>query len=90
MSEDIPTLRRILAENSSIAVVGLSAKWHRPSYFAAKYLKDHGYRILPVNPAYDEVLGERCYASLAQIPEPGVEPTREGDIARASCAGGRR
>ena len=65
---DIPTLRRILAESRTIAVVGLSQNWHRPSTFAAKYLKHHGYRIVPVNPAYDEVLGEKCYPSLADIP----------------------
>jgi uncharacterized protein len=67
---DIPTLRRILKQNATIAVVGLSANWHRPSFFAAKYLKDHGYRIIPVNPLYDEILGERCYPSLAEIPAP--------------------
>lgn len=67
---DIPTLRRILAVSRTIAVVGLSQNWHRPSNFAAKYLQHHGYRIIPVNPAYTEVLGEKCYASLAQIPEP--------------------
>lgn len=67
---DVPTLRWILQECRTIAVVGLSANWHRPSFFAAKYLQDHGYRIIPVNPAYPEVLGERCYARLAEIPEP--------------------
>ncbi len=67
---DIVTLRRILKENTNIAVVGLSANWYRPSYFAAKYMQEHGYRVFPVNPAYDEVLGERCYPSLADIPEP--------------------
>lgn len=67
---DIPSLRRILAESRSIAVVGLSRNWQRPSNFAAKYLQHHGYRIIPVNPAYDQVLGEKCYASLADIPEP--------------------
>jgi predicted CoA-binding protein len=51
-------------------VVGLSAEWHRPSYFAAKYMQAHGYRIVPVNPRYDEVLGERCYPSLTDIPHP--------------------
>ncbi len=70
MDTDIPTLRRILKESHSVAVVGLSASWHRPSYFAAKYLKDHGFRVIPVNPRYDEVLGERCYPALAEIPEP--------------------
>jgi predicted CoA-binding protein len=68
--EDIQKLRRILKENKTIAVVGLSNKWHRPSYFAAKYLKEHGYRIIPVNPGNDEILGEKCYASLLDIPEP--------------------
>jgi len=66
---DIQTLRRVLHESKTIAVVGLSAKWHRPSYFAAKYLQDHGYQIIPVNPNYDEVLGARCYPSLTDIEE---------------------
>ena len=68
--EDIQKLRRILKEDKTIAVVGLSNKWHRPSYFAAKYLKEHGYRIIPVNPGNDEILGEKCYTSLLDIPEP--------------------
>jgi len=68
--DDIAGLRRILAQTRTIAVVGLSANWYRPSYFAAKYMQDHGYRIVPVNPAYTEVLGERCYPSLAAIPGP--------------------
>jgi predicted CoA-binding protein len=67
--DDIPTLRRILRTNRTIAVVGLSAQWFRPSFFAAKYLQEHGYRILPVNPAYPEILGERCWPSLADVPE---------------------
>ncbi len=66
---DIETLRRILATNKVVAVVGLSADWYRPSYFAAKYMQEHGYRIIPVNPRYAEILGEKCYASLADIPE---------------------
>lgn len=66
---DIPTLRRILKENHTIAMVGLSATWYRPSYFAAKYLQDHGFRVIPVNPKYDEILGERCYARLKDISE---------------------
>ena len=66
---DIPTLRRILAEHKTIAVVGLSADWFRPSFFAAKYMQEHGYRIIPVNPKYPEILGEKCYASLRDIPE---------------------
>src|SRR4051812_29989667 len=66
---DIATLRRILAENRTIAVVGLSANWYRPSYFAAKYMMEHGYRVIPVNPQYEEVLGQKCYPSLRDIPE---------------------
>lgn len=68
--DDINTLRRILDSNRTIAVVGLSAEWHRPSFFAAKYMRDHGYRIIPVNPRYTEVLGERCYPDLRSIPGP--------------------
>ena len=70
MTIDAPGLRRILTVCRTLAVVGLSAEWHRPSYFAAKYMQQHGYRIVPVNPRYPEVLGERCYASLADIPHP--------------------
>lgn len=70
MADDIESLRRILATNRVIAVVGLSADWFRPSYFAAKYMQEHGYRVIPVNPRYEEILGERCYASLSEIPEP--------------------
>jgi predicted CoA-binding protein len=65
---DIPTLRRILATNRTIAVVGLSADWFRPSYFAAKYMLDHGYTVIPVNPRYTEVLGLQCYPSLSALP----------------------
>ena len=68
MADDIATLRRILAENRVIAVVGLSAQWFRPSYFAAKYMQEHGYRIIPVNPKYESILGEKCYRSLREIP----------------------
>lgn len=67
---DVPTLRRILRSNRTLAVVGLSADWFRPSYFAAKYMQEHGYRIIPVNPKYPEILGERCYPDLRSIPEP--------------------
>jgi predicted CoA-binding protein len=66
----IAELRRILKTNHTIAVVGLSADWYRPSYFAAKYMQEHGFRIIPVNPKYDEILGEKCYPSLKAIPEP--------------------
>ena len=68
--DDIAGLRRILARSRTLAIVGLSAQWYRPSYFAAKYMQDHGYRIIPVNPRYDEVLGEKCFPDLRSIPEP--------------------
>lgn len=68
-ADDISSLRRILKENRVLAIVGLSANWHRPSYFAAKYMLEHGYRVIPVNPQYQEVLGQKCYASLRDIPE---------------------
>jgi uncharacterized protein len=67
--DDINTLRRILRESKVIAVVGLSADWFRPSFFAAKYMQEHGYRVIPVNPKYPEILGERCYKSLRDIPD---------------------
>jgi hypothetical protein len=65
-------LRRLLSGTRSIAVVGLSAEWHRPSYFAAKYMQSHGYRILPVNPRYagGSVLGMPCVARLEDLTEP--------------------
>ena len=96
MSEDIASLRRILKACRTIAVVGLSAEWHRPSYFAAKYMQARGYRVVPVNPRYTEVLGERCYAALEDIPH-AVDMVdvfrRETDlppIARAAVAIGAR
>lgn len=70
MADTITELRRILKTCRTVAVVGLSAEWHRPSYFAAKYMQEHGYRIVPVNPRYSEILGERCYPSLEAIPHP--------------------
>jgi len=62
----ISNLRRILGSCKTIAVVGLSPQWHRPSFFAAKYMQGHGYRIVPINPGATEILGERCYASLTE------------------------
>ena len=63
-STDIPTLRRLLDDSRRIAVVGISAEWHRPSYFVGKYLLEHGYTMIPVNPKYREVLGQPCYPTL--------------------------
>jgi predicted CoA-binding protein len=70
MADDIPSLRRILRSSRTIAIVGLSADWFRPSYFAGKYVQEHGYRIIPVNPRYAEILGERCHATLTTIDVP--------------------
>jgi predicted CoA-binding protein len=90
--DDIAGLRRILRDSRTIAVVGLSANWFRPSYFAAKYMQDHGYRIIPVNPTYQEVLGQKCYPNLAAIPGPVDivdcfrKPQEMVEIARAAVA----
>ena len=65
----ISELRRILATCRTIAVVGLSPQWHRPSFFAAKYMQGHGYRIVPVNPTAPEILGERSYPSVTAAAE---------------------
>ena len=67
--DDINALRRILRENHVIAVVGLSADWYRPSYFAAKYMQEHAYHVIPVNPKYGEILGRKCYKSLREVRE---------------------
>lgn len=59
----------ILKSSRTIAVVGLSSRKFRPSYGVAEYLQSAGYRIIPVNPSESEVLGEKCYAKLEDIPE---------------------
>ena len=64
--DTISTLRRVLAECRTLAVVGLSPQWHRPSFFAASYMQSHGYRIVPVNPSAQEILGEKCYPSVTE------------------------
>jgi len=68
MGED--AIRRILQDCRTIAVVGLSADPSRPSHGVAAYMRDRGYRIIPVNPRYPEILGEKCYPDLRSIPEP--------------------
>ncbi|MBO0797573.1 MAG: CoA-binding protein [Blastocatellia bacterium] len=62
------TIKKILDECKTIAVVGLSSNPYRPSHQVASYLQKHGYRIIPVNPAETEVLGERAYPALAGVP----------------------
>lgn len=65
---DSATLRNILQDHKRVAVVGLSANPMRPSYFAGKYLQEHGFDIVPVNPNYQTILGEPCYPDLPSIP----------------------
>src|ERR1700683_192385 len=61
---------QILKDSHTIAVVGLSGRRFRPSYGVAEYMQSAGYRIIPVNPGESEILGEKCYARLEDIPEP--------------------
>ncbi len=58
-----------LANASTIAVVGISPRPERPSHYVALYLQEQGYRIIPVNPMLETVLGERCYPDLKSVPE---------------------
>jgi predicted CoA-binding protein len=96
---DVPTLRRILSRCRRIAVVGISAEWHRPSFFVGKYLLEHGYTMIPVNPKYAEVLGRRCYPSVTAAAQCGesidlVDCFRRsediGPIAEEAIAGGAK
>lgn len=81
-------LRGILTSVRTIAVVGASPRPHRPSHGVMRYLQRQGYRTIPVNPfaAGGEILGERCYASLAEIPEPVdmVDVFRRSELAGAA------
>lgn len=82
---DDPRIRRILGRVKTIAAVGMSANDMRPSYFSMLYLQQKGYRVIPINPRYagHEILGERVYASLADLPEPPdmVQVFRKADEA---------
>jgi uncharacterized protein len=69
LSDEERHLRSLLDEAQVVAVVGISSKPWRASHEVASYLQQHGYRIVPVNPNEEEVLGERVYASLLDIPE---------------------
>ena len=62
-------IKEILQNCKTIAIVGLSQSEFKDSFRVAKYLQDHGYKIIPVNPKYLEVLGEKCYPDLKSIPE---------------------
>jgi len=89
-------LRDLLGQWKTIAVVGLSSDPSRPSYGVARYLQDVGYRVIPVNPAETEVLGEKAYASLAEVPVPIdlVDVFRRAeftpDVAREAVAAGAK
>lgn len=69
LSPEERELRSLLGEARVVAVVGISSKPWRPSHEVASYLQEHGYQIVPVNPNEEEVLGEKAYASLLDIPE---------------------
>lgn len=68
-TNDPKTIETILNECRTIAVVGLSSNPARPSFGVARYLQQNGYRVIPVNPKETEVLGEKAYANLADVPE---------------------
>ncbi|HEX2546145.1 MAG TPA: CoA-binding protein, partial [Ramlibacter sp.] len=69
----IQELRRILGTCRTLAVVGLSPQWHRPSFFAAKYMQEHGYRIVPINPSAPQILGVKSYPSVTAAAEAGEQ-----------------
>jgi predicted CoA-binding protein len=68
--QDPLTIQRVLHTTKTIAIVGLSSNELRASYFVGYYLKRHGYDVIPVNPRETEVLGERSYATLSDLPMP--------------------
>ena len=68
--QDPLTIQRVLHTARTIAIVGLSDNELRASYFVGYYLRRHGYQVIPVNPRETEILGQTCYASLKDIPEP--------------------
>jgi len=68
--QDPATIQRVLYNAKTVAVVGLSKNELRASYFVGYYLKRHGYRVIPVNPRESEILGEKTYSSLLDVPVP--------------------
>ena len=95
MTQD-EVMRTIFEESQTIAVVGASPDPDRAGHYIPAYLKERGYRIIPVNPNHGSIFGEKCYASLADIPEPVdcVEvfrrPEHTPDVAREAVAIGAR
>ena len=70
ISADDRQVKQLLATSHTIAVVGMKADEHKPSYYVPKYMLDHGYEIIPVNPGASEIVGLKCYADLLAIPQP--------------------
>jgi predicted CoA-binding protein len=68
--QDALTIQRLLNSAKTIAIVGLSGNELRASYFVAYYMKRHGYRVIPVNPRENEILGETSWPSLREVPVP--------------------
>jgi uncharacterized protein len=68
--QDPLTIQRVLLSAKTIAIVGLSDNELRASHFVGYYLKRHGYRVIPVNPRQTEILGQKCYPSLLDVPDP--------------------
>ncbi len=68
--QDPLTIQRVLHTSKTIAIVGLSDNELRASHFVGYYLKRHGYQVIPVNPRKTEILGQKCYPSLLDVPEP--------------------
>ena len=66
--QDALTIQRVIHTAKTVAIVGLSSNPLRASYFVGFYLRRHGYRVIPVNPRETEILGQRCYKSLAEVP----------------------
>ena len=89
-------IRELLTNARTIAMIGASDRPSRPSYGVMRFLQDHGYRIVPVNPMYTEVLGERCYPDLAAVPHPVDvvdcfrKPAEMPALAKAAVACGAR
>ena len=86
----------ILAKYRTIAVVGLTANPARPSHYVSAYMRDQGYRIIPINPAEDEVFGLKAYPDLASVPD-AIElvdvfrrPEFCAEVARAAVAAGAK
>ena len=90
--QDSETIRRLIRDARTVAVVGLSGNELRPSNFVGYYLKRHGYQVIPVNPREELILGERCYPSLADVPVPidvvdvFRDPAAVPEIAREAVA----